>query len=71
MRILKKPVSFCLSLFSPEFSRPFDSRISFYSGFHHKIPNFSFAKPKQIHTAGFDGGIGFLGVTLERMLEDT
>ncbi|KAJ6874250.1 5'-nucleotidase domain-containing protein 4 isoform X1 [Populus alba x Populus x berolinensis] len=54
MRIPKKPVSFCLSLFSPEFPRPFDSRISFFSGFHYKTPNFSFAKPKQIHSAGIN-----------------
>uniref|UniRef100_A0A6N2LNA3 Uncharacterized protein n=1 Tax=Salix viminalis TaxID=40686 RepID=A0A6N2LNA3_SALVM len=60
MRIPKRPVSFCLSLFSPEFPRPLDSRISFYSGFHYKTPNFSFAKPKQIHSTG---------VTLERMSE--
>ncbi|KAJ6319207.1 hypothetical protein OIU78_014771 [Salix suchowensis] len=52
MRIPKRPVSFCLSLFSPEFPRPLDSRISFYSGFHYKTPNFSFSKPKQIHSTG-------------------
>ncbi|KAF9669759.1 hypothetical protein SADUNF_Sadunf14G0141000 [Salix dunnii] len=52
MRIPKRPVSFCLSLFSPEFPRPLDSRISFYSGFHYKTPHFSFAKPKQIHSTG-------------------
>ncbi|KAB2023326.1 hypothetical protein ES319_D06G010100v1 [Gossypium barbadense] len=47
MRIPKKNVAFCLSLFSPKFPAPFSSRIlRFSTGFPAKI--------RPIHTAGFN-----------------
>ncbi|KAJ4836611.1 hypothetical protein Tsubulata_027533 [Turnera subulata] len=56
MRIPKRPVSFALSLFSPEFfplysSLSSSSRVRFYSGFR-QFPNFSLRKPKPLYSPG-------------------
>ncbi|XP_059453503.1 uncharacterized protein LOC132184042 isoform X1 [Corylus avellana] len=51
MRIPRKPVSFCLSHFSPEFSFTFSSRIQLSFGILCK-PHHSPGKRKRIHAAG-------------------
>ncbi|KAK9271229.1 hypothetical protein L1049_026819 [Liquidambar formosana] len=51
MRIPKRPVSFCLSLFSPEFSNPFSSRIDLHSGILRKSDQ-CLGKRKGIRTRG-------------------
>lgn len=49
MRIPKKPVSFCLSLFSPEFTHSFSSRVKFHSVYL-RVPDHSFGKRREFHT---------------------
>ncbi|KDP38505.1 hypothetical protein JCGZ_04430 [Jatropha curcas] len=51
MRVPKRPVSFCLSLFSPELSPTFSSRIWSTTGFQGK-PNRFLYKTRGIHTGG-------------------